>query len=107
VTSTRKRERKYHMGRVPIDQEEAKWQCETCPAVTENPESRWCLSCRMYWEDCRNGIYADDSDFADLADLLEVEEGFDAGDWDNSPDPDPSSQGATANTSHSDTGETT
>lgn len=57
-----KRDRKYpfRMQHVSIEQQDAKWKCETCPAVTENPESRWCLSCRMYWEDCRNGLYMDD-----------------------------------------------
>jgi len=56
----RKRERKYRMHQVPIDQVEAKWQCETCPAPTEGGWSRWCMSCRMYWEDCRNGLYQED-----------------------------------------------
>ncbi len=53
----KKRERKYRMHQVPIDQEDAKWKCETCPAPTENPDSRWCIHCRMYWEDCRNGLF--------------------------------------------------
>ena len=50
-----KRERKYRMLQVPFDQADARWKCETCDAPTENDESRWCIHCRMYWEDCRNG----------------------------------------------------
>lgn len=57
---TKKRVRKYHMGQVPLDQQDAKWKCETCESVTENIDSRRCLSCRIYWEDCRNGLFADD-----------------------------------------------
>lgn len=57
---TPKRDRKYRMLQVPIDQEESRWKCETCPGVTENDDSRWCIHCRMYWEDCRNGLYDED-----------------------------------------------
>jgi hypothetical protein len=58
MTAISKRERKYpfRMQHVAIHQQDSAWQCETCPAPTENPESRWCLFCRMYWEDCRNGL---------------------------------------------------
>ena len=59
ITSKRERRFPWRMQHVPLDQQDAKWQCETCSSVTETPESRWCLSCRMYWEDCRNGLWAD------------------------------------------------
>jgi hypothetical protein len=53
----KKRERKYRMHQVSIDQEESRWKCETCPAPIENEDSRWCIHCRMYWEDCRKGLF--------------------------------------------------
>lgn len=56
----KKREHKYRMHQVPIDQEESKWKCETCNSPTEGDWSRWCMSCRLYWEDCDKGIFLED-----------------------------------------------
>lgn len=54
--SVRRRQRHdhaYRLQQIPIDQQDAKWKCETCESPTENPDSRWCIHCRLYWEDCR------------------------------------------------------
>lgn len=56
---TTKRQRKYSVLQVPLDQADARWKCETCDNATENDESRWCMHCRMYDEDCRNGQFDD------------------------------------------------
>lgn len=44
-----KRERRFpfRMQHVPLAQQDAKWQCESCPAPIETLDSRWCLSCRI------------------------------------------------------------
>ncbi len=38
--------------------EEDRWQCLTCSDAREE-NGDYCMSCRMYWEDCRNGLWED------------------------------------------------
>lgn len=49
------------MAKIPVhkalDQvEEERWQCETCSGVREDGD-HYCRSCRMYWDDCDNGLW--------------------------------------------------
>lgn len=51
---------KFRAYNVPIEQAEARWQCQTCPGVIEHDDAIYCLHCRMYWEDVSNGIFDKD-----------------------------------------------
>lgn len=37
--------------------EDERWKCDTCEAPTETDDSRYCLSCRLYWQDVGNGLW--------------------------------------------------
>ncbi len=53
---------KYRAYNATIDQLEARWQCKTCSDVIEHDDAIYCRHCRMYWEDCANGLFADKED---------------------------------------------
>jgi hypothetical protein len=38
------------------------WTCETCDTMTE-PDERYCLHCKLYWEDVRNGLFDRPEDY--------------------------------------------
>ena len=44
------------------------WQCETCDAPADEG-SRYCLHCRLYWDDVSNGLF----DWPELADTGETD----------------------------------
>lgn len=41
--------------------EERTLTCETCTAPTPRDGEKYCLSCKSYWEDVRNGLWSDES----------------------------------------------
>lgn len=54
---TTKRERKFSLHEVSIAQAEARWQCKTCTGVIASNDDIYCIHCKMYWEDVRNGLF--------------------------------------------------
>lgn len=47
------------------DQVEAeRWQCKSCTAPADEDDS-FCISCRMYWNDVRDGLFDRDYDASD------------------------------------------
>jgi hypothetical protein len=44
--------------RATAQTEEERWQCATCSAPREEGGD-YCMSCRMYWEDCEKGLWDD------------------------------------------------
>lgn len=54
-----KRERKFTLHDVPIAQEETRWQCATCTGVIASDADKYCLSCKLYWEDAAKGLFDD------------------------------------------------
>lgn len=52
-----KRSRKFALHEVPWRQAEARWQCATCVGVIASNDDLYCLSCKQYWEDTRNGLF--------------------------------------------------
>lgn len=41
--------------------EEERWMCATCIAPAQE-NSDYCLSCFLYWRDCKDGMWGDDYD---------------------------------------------
>jgi hypothetical protein len=52
VRSVRRRE-----GRVQAE-DASTWKCQTCHTIIESGTHCW--PCASYWEDCKNGLWADD-----------------------------------------------
>ena len=51
------RRQKYRVWDATVEQTESRWQCRTCDRPIEHCDAIYCLHCRMYWEDCANGLY--------------------------------------------------
>lgn len=52
---------KLTVRRALAEVEENRWQCETCTAPTESDDAKYCMSCRLYWGDVRNGLFDEHS----------------------------------------------
>lgn len=59
---TTKRAHKFREHEAPIAQEESRWQCKTCTGVIASNDDIYCLSCKMYWRDVKNGLFDDACD---------------------------------------------
>jgi hypothetical protein len=53
---------KYRVYNATLEQLEARYQCKTCDDVIENDAALYCRSCRIYWDDCANGLFDFDDD---------------------------------------------
>lgn len=54
-----KRKRKFRAHDVPLAQEEARWQCQTCENVIASNDDIYCLHCKLYWKDVSEGLFDD------------------------------------------------
>lgn len=45
-------------ARSAID-DERNWKCELCDRMLGEHETRWCMYCRMYWDDVAAGMFDD------------------------------------------------
>jgi hypothetical protein len=55
-----KRQRRFSAHDVPQALAENRWQCRTCSGVIASDEDVYCMSCKMYWEDVKKGLFSDD-----------------------------------------------
>lgn len=55
-----KRQRRFSAHDVPVAQEEARWKCRTCDNVIASNDDVYCIHCKMYWEDVKNGLFKGD-----------------------------------------------
>jgi hypothetical protein len=56
-----KRSRRYSEHEVPHAQAESRWQCRTCSGVIASDEDIYCMSCKIYWSDVKNGLFREDT----------------------------------------------